>query len=165
MQASNVSPLRLLILICVFGLAVTGPVSANDLLIQNVTVIDATGSEPQQGMNVMIQDGAITSISADTMADASVTIDATGKFLIPGLWDMHTHWSDLGGSIPNADEYLGLFVANGVTGIRLMSGEPIHFEWKSRIDDEDFIAPRMLVGSNIIDGPQQNLAVVPCCDN
>ncbi len=59
----------------------------------------------------------------------------------------HVHWYD--------ESYLPLFVANGVTGTRQMWGFPMHYTWKAMVNyDEDFVSPRVLVGSVIIDGPQ-----------
>ena len=73
--------------------------------------------------------------------DARV-VDATGKFLIPGLWDMHVHWYD--------KDYLALFIANGVTGVRVMSGAaPIHYEWRKEVEQGSLLGPRMLIASPI----------------
>jgi imidazolonepropionase-like amidohydrolase len=49
-------------------------------------------------------------------------VDATGKFLIPGLCDIHAH--------PQAKEYLPLFIANGVTGIRIIRGDSEDHAWR-----------------------------------
>ena len=73
-------------------------------------------------------------------------LDAAGKFLIPGLWDMHVHWYDRG--------YLPLFIANGVTGIRVMWGSDEHHCWREQIEKGELIGPRMVIASPIIDGPK-----------
>src|SRR5262245_28809356 len=92
---------------------------SKSLAITNVTVIDCGGREPQADMSVLITGDRILAIGkAKEIAvpqDATV-IDGTGKFLIPGLWDMHTH--GFGESERN------LFLANGVTGVRMMWGGP-----------------------------------------
>lgn len=125
------------------------PSAGNVVLLSNINVIDATGSPVQIGMNVLIEDGLISAVQKD---EISITrgekIDGTGRFLIPGLWDMHVHWY--------AESYLPLFIANGVTGTRQMWGFPIHYDWKSRIEStEEFVAPRILIASTIIDGPDK----------
>src|SRR5206468_2688762 len=74
-------------------------------------------------------------------------VDATGKFLIPGLWDMHVHWG-------RDKEYLPLFIANGVTGIRLMAGHPFYQQWRKEIGDGTLLGPRMAIASTIVDGPK-----------
>ena len=63
------------------------------LILTHVTVIDATGSPAKPDMTVVIRDHRIIAIdrtSAPFPNDTEV-VDATGKFLIPGLWDMHVH--------------------------------------------------------------------------
>ena len=124
------------------------PPTDRTILLTNINIIDATGSPVQAGMNVLIENGYITAIERESISISDVEkIDGTGRFLIPGLWDMHVHWYD--------DKYLSLFIANGVTGIRQMWGFPMHYYWKAMVNyDEDFVAPRVLVGSVIIDGPE-----------
>jgi imidazolonepropionase-like amidohydrolase len=132
--------------------------NGDSVLIANVTVIDAAGNPPQSRMYVLIEDGYITAIDEEPIpSPEATTVDGTGRFLIPGLWDMHAHWENIEGILPNAEDFLPLFVANGVTGIRIMSGSPEHYEWKARIYEEELVSPRILVGSNIIDGPMKVL--------
>jgi len=75
--------------------------------------------------------------------DAQV-VDATGKFVIPGLWDMHVHWY--------LKDYLPLFIANGVTGVRLMWGMPMHHAWRKEIEQGTLLGPRLVIASPIVDG-------------
>ena len=78
-------------------------------------------------------------------ADARV-VDATGKFLIPGLWDMHVHWY--------TRDTFSLFIANGVTGVRQMFGNSDLLRWRDQIAKGSLLGPRMVVASPILDGPQ-----------
>src|SRR5262245_50373472 len=85
--------------------------------ITDVTVIDGTGSPSRAHRTGVIADGRISAI--DSASHASVpsratVLDGRGKFLIPGLWDMHVHVAKAGATS------LGLFVANGVTSVRDM---------------------------------------------
>ena len=123
--------------------------------LRNVTVIDCTGKPAQPGMTVVTAGNRIESIeppaSARIGADVQ-TVDANGKFLIPGLWDMHVHrWPDDSGAVSP------LYIANGVTGIRTMG--------VSRFDSQQFLnfreevkagkrlGPRMVVASqSFMDG-------------
>ena len=62
----------------------------------NVTVIDMTGAPAQPNMTVVVDQDTIAAIGAAgavTVPDGVTTIDASGKYLIPGLWDMHIHSS------------------------------------------------------------------------
>ena len=120
---------------------------SSSLVLTHVAVIDATGASAKPNMNVVIANGRIAAIGEPVRPpkDAQI-IDATGKFLIPGLWDMHVHWGDTG--------YLPLFLANGVTGVRIMWGDPIHYEWRKRSAAGQLLAPHLVIASPLIDGPK-----------
>jgi hypothetical protein len=85
-------------------------------------------------------------------------VDGTGKFLIPGLWDMHTHVQD---GFPGAGEekslspFFKLYLANGVTGIRDMGGR--HLDWFVRMRQEmaegKRLGPRIVTAGQALDGP------------
>src|SRR5688500_17169304 len=86
------------------------------IVIEHVTLIDMIGSKPKADMTVVITRDRISAIgkSGKTRLPKNATvIDGTGKFLIPGLWDMHAHsdWSESGRKL-----FLPLEIANGVTG-------------------------------------------------
>lgn len=119
------------------------------LVFTHVTVIDVTGGPVQPDRTVEISRGHITAISdsAKTVVpkDSQVVV-ASGKFLVPGLWDMHVHWY--------LKEYLPLFVANGVTGIRQMWGNAEHYAWRTQIENGSLLGPHMVIASRIIDGPK-----------
>ena len=71
-------------------------------------------------------------------------VDAPGKFLIPGLWDMHVHWYD--------ERSLPLFTIEGVTGIRIMFGFPLHLDWQRRFAQGKLSGPRLVVAGPAVDG-------------
>src|ERR1051326_4674449 len=112
--------LLLTILISVQSGAQTRP---RRLVLIHATVIDATGAPPKPDMTVVITGDRITAIGRTSKVrvpeDAKV-IDASGKFLIPGLWDMHIH----SGSYENGRSFLPLIVRHGITGVRDM-GSPL----------------------------------------
>lgn len=119
------------------------------LVLTHITVIDATGEAARPDMTVVINGNRITEVGESERIrvprDAQVVV-ATGKFLIPGLWDMHVH--------PPDEPFLPLFIANGVTGIRIMWGFPKHHEWRKQIEAGRLLGPHMLIASAIIDGPK-----------
>src|SRR5262245_48286651 len=85
------------------------------LVFPRVTVIDATGSPAQPDRTVVLTGDRITALGKTgevAVPEGATVVDAAGKFLIPGLWDMHVH-------TVTAD-YLKLYLANGVTGVRDM---------------------------------------------
>lgn len=129
------------------------------LLIRNVTVIDATGAPARPGMTVIIEGNRVTRIVPVTQEkappDGSLRVlDGTGKFLIPGLWDMHVHIV-FGDWIPGGKEVsLPLFVANGVTGVRDMGGDlDVEQQWRKEIAAGTLIGPRMILAGPMLDGP------------
>ena len=66
------------------------PLPSETTLITNARIIDGTGKEIQSG-SILITDGKITSIGTDITGDASLTIDAGGKYVTPGIIDIHSH--------------------------------------------------------------------------
>jgi imidazolonepropionase-like amidohydrolase len=82
-------------------------------------------------------------------------IDGSGKFLIPGLWDMHIH-TFFGDWVPGGREVtLALFIANGVTGIRDMGSDldPI-LAARQDVARGVLLGPRMVVSGPMLDGPK-----------
>jgi imidazolonepropionase-like amidohydrolase len=119
------------------------------LVLTHLTVIDVTGGAPKPDMTVVITGDHITDIGEAgkvSVPQGGKVIDAGGKFLIPGLWDMHVHWY--------IRDMLPLFTANGVTGIRQMFGNSDLLRWRDEIAKGSLQGPRMAVASPIIDGPQ-----------
>src|SRR5215472_14773169 len=88
---------------------------AKSLAIAGVTVIDATGAPAQPDMTVVVTGDRISAVgkSGEVGVPEGVrVVDGKGKYLIPGLWDMHVHTA--------APSFLPLYLANGVTGVRDM---------------------------------------------
>ncbi|HKR66600.1 MAG TPA: amidohydrolase family protein [Thermoanaerobaculia bacterium] len=119
------------------------------IVIENVTVIDGTNRPPSPGMTVIVRGDRIERIGRTgrvRVPRGAEVVSGDGKFLIPGLWDMHVHVGD--GDFDRTS--LQLFVANGVTGIRVMDGAPQHHEWERARVAGTLVAPRMMIGSEII---------------
>ena len=90
----------------------------NSVTISRVTVIDTIRGETIPDSVVTIEGGAIASITRNgAVPPGARVIDGQGKFLIPGLWDMHAHHQLTG------EASLPLFVATGVTGTRDMGAD------------------------------------------
>jgi hypothetical protein len=125
-------------------------------VITHATVINPGTSLVQANRTVVITGDHITSVS-DTPQFQSPknawVIDATGQYLIPGLWDMHVH-SAFGDWFPGGrDIILPLFIANGVTGVRDMGGDaPVLLEWRKQIAAGQIIGPRMIISGPMLDG-------------
>jgi imidazolonepropionase-like amidohydrolase len=153
---------RLSLWILVFAvLGATGGAQSSlpSVFIENVTVIDATGVPPQPHRTVIVRDGKIEAIYdvSESLGRklSGIHVDGTGKFLIPGLWDMHVHMV-FGDWFPWGKEVtLPLFIANGVTGVRDMGGElGVLQQWRKEISAGTLIGPRMVISGPMLDGPQ-----------
>jgi len=137
------------------------PVPSNWLYIDDVTVIDATGAPAQPHRSVIVRDNRIVGIVPPEELDraserpAGTRIEGRGKFLIPGLWDMHVHMV-FGDWFPRGKEVtLPLFIANGITAVRDMGGElEILQLWRKEISAGRLIGPRIVMSGPMLDGPQ-----------
>ncbi len=127
------------------------PCTAQSLVFRHATVIDATGAAPHKDWSVAIAGGRITAVGKNVrVARGDRVIDAKGKFLIPGLWDMHMH-------LGPPDVFFPLLVANGITGVREMyTATPIPAlqQWRTRPDVPRIVIPGFLDGPlMLLNGP------------
>jgi imidazolonepropionase-like amidohydrolase len=129
------------------------------VLIHDITVIDCTGAAPMEHMTVKIVGSRIVELRKSRPADAAsapVVIDGSGKFLIPGLSDMHVHlFNHISRRRPNT-WYFPLFIANGVTSVREMwtkpSDMPAIRRWRSEFASGHSALPRILAVGTLLDG-------------
>jgi imidazolonepropionase-like amidohydrolase len=130
---------------------------ADTLAITHINLIDATGGPEQPDMTVLVRGGRITELGKSSTVTApadSKTVNGTGKYLIPGLWDMHVH-TIFGDWLPRNEKVtLPLFVANGVTGVRDMGGDLDELkQWRAAIAAGTLLGPRMIIAGPMLDGP------------
>jgi len=139
----------------------------NDYMISNVSIISMTSNDVTPSQNVLIRDGKIASIGKINLANKPVNmIDGTGKFLMPGLTEMHAH-------IPIARrdgdslvmETLFLYLSQGITNIRGMLGDPYHLELRKLANERNILSPRIYTSSpsmngNSIPTPEEAIAKV-----
>jgi len=123
---------------------------ATGTAITNVTVIDAANGVRENQTVVFDGDEIVTVQAADAEVDVAESIDGAGKFLIPGLWDMHVH-------LTYQDEFTedmpALFLAHGVTSVRDTGGlihkiKPVVESMRA----EGAIAPRVYFSGPLLDG-------------
>jgi len=96
------------------------------LIFTNVNVVSTRNGGIESGVTVVIKGGRISGMAKVGFVDEgrkNQIINAHGKYMIPGLWDMHVHSAFVS---PLWDEKViyPLYLANGVTGIRDMGGDP-----------------------------------------
>ena len=144
---------------CLFLVGLLGATAcyADTLAITHINLIDVAGGGQLPDMTVLIRDGRITDVGKSSLLAAppdAKAIDGSGKYVIPGLWDMHVH-TIFGDWLPRDEKVmLPLFVANGITGVRDMGGdlEPLK-RWRSAIADGRLLGPRMIIAGPMLDGP------------
>jgi imidazolonepropionase-like amidohydrolase len=121
------------------------------LAFTDVAVVDGRTPEPRPERTVVVRGTRIVDEgpSATTPVPAGArVIDGRGKYLIPGLWDMHVHTD-----VPAGREVLALYVANGVTGVRDMAGAwPQLTAWRREIGRGTLVGPRMVVSGPYLEG-------------
>ncbi|TDT45607.1 imidazolonepropionase-like amidohydrolase [Maribacter spongiicola] len=128
-----------------------------DVIIKNGNLIDLEDGSVSIS-NILITNNRIVKIIADadlTSIEAETIIDATGKFIVPGFWDNHTHFRG-GDSLINANKnFLKLFMANGITTVRDAGGDLTSsvLEWRKAIANNELVGPTIFTSGPKIDGP------------
>jgi len=119
--------------------------------ITHVAIVDPAGSASQQDMTVVVDGGRITSVTLSARASVPAqarVIDGSGRFLIPGLWDMHVHTVT-----PSGRPLLALYVANGVTGVRDMAADWTTLQhWRRQIAEGTLVGPRIVASGPYLEG-------------
>ena len=115
-------------------------------LITNANIIPMHRDTVLVNKMVYIQDGIIKKISENLDIKDIEVVDAKGKYLLPGLIDMHVHvW----------DRYeLGLYLSNGVTAVRNVWGTPMHLRIKSEVNSDKIISPHFFTTGPKLTGPE-----------
>src|SRR6476661_6059416 len=148
---------RLVLLLALAG----SRLEAQSLTITNATVIDVSTGALRRGTTIVVDGNRIASVepSAKTARPHGRVVDAKGLYVIPGLWDMHTH-AYFGWPRDFGDSYvLPLFIANGITGIRDI-GSDLEAVLHARTDvaEHRIVGPRMVVSGPMLDGPKVSFA-------
>jgi imidazolonepropionase-like amidohydrolase len=159
---------KLILLFLSVSLTVEAQDKKSTIIFRNVTLIDMTSEQPKPNMTVVIAGNRISKIGKNLKIPKNAeVIDASGKFLIPGLWDMHVHSiSEKGTRVI----FFPLEIANGITGVRDMfsdcypdcshnngsTEDGVSLEevnnWRKAYAAGTLIAPRIIASSPIVDG-------------
>ena len=130
---------------------VNAPLKSGTYAMVGATIVDGTNRPPVPDGVVLVRDGRIAdagSRAAVPVPDGVPTVDVSGKTLVPGLWDMHTHVTQI--------EWAPVYLASGVTTVRDMGNE---FEFitvlRDAIASKRALGPRLLL-AGLVDGPGPN---------
>jgi imidazolonepropionase-like amidohydrolase len=152
LRAARRPLLRYSLLVGILAVFFCSCAQPQSVAIEHVTVIDATGRAAQPDMTVLVESDRIVAVVPAKKAHVpknALVVDGAGKFLIPGLWDMHVH----GASDARAPWSHLLFIANGVVGVRDMAGPSDANAWRAGQASNPDPSPNLYLGSPIVDGP------------
>lgn len=123
--------------------------------IANVHVIDCTGAPARPDSTVLIADARIAAVGPSRAIEIPAgtrVVDGRGRFLIPGLWDMHGHLTDA------TEDAFPLLVMNGITGVRDLGGDLALIDrWRSEIQNGRRTGPRIVRAGPFVDGPKEGV--------
>lgn len=121
------------------------------LAFTRVSVIDGSNPVERREQTVVIHGNRIADVVPARgwpVSHCARVVDGRGKFLIPGLWDMHVHTEIIGGR-----DVLALYVANGVTGVRDMAGTLATLrQWRDEIAQGRLVGPRIVASGPYLEG-------------
>ena len=122
----------------------------------NGNIIDLETGEVRK-QDIFISDGRIKKITSNYIQlniGANETIDATGKYVLPGFWDNHAHFRGRDSLISANKNFLNLFIANGITTVRDAGGDLTTsiLEWRKQIAEGSLVGPTIFTSGPKIDG-------------
>jgi imidazolonepropionase-like amidohydrolase len=121
----------------------------------NVTVLPMDGDRQLADHTVLVQGGRITAVgpAASVRVPAGATrLDGRGKFLMPGLAEMHAHVPPGNPTQAQLADIMFLYVANGITTIRGMLGAPYQIDLKTQLDQGTLLGPRFFPAAPSLNG-------------
>jgi imidazolonepropionase-like amidohydrolase len=139
--------------------------SAPPLLLIHANIVDVNTGKIESDKSILIREGKIVSVmpSIDSKGKSDdIVVNIQGRFLIPGLWDMHVHDDS---TSHTKQIYFPLFIANGVTGIRDMFSQcadpcptpelfPDLRAISRQVEGRRLLGPHIIISSPLLDGPE-----------
>ncbi len=147
---------------CIWAQSKAEP-SVQTLVFTNVNVVDTRDGRILPDMTVVVRSGRIQAVARFGLISENHNvrvINAAGKYIMPGLWDMDVHTA---GSSAAWDEKIiyPLYVANGVTGVRDMGGDPNLLEQQlQRVEDRALPGPHILFAGPFLSSGKSNTQTV-----
>ncbi|TFG77662.1 MAG: amidohydrolase, partial [Flavobacteriales bacterium] len=139
------------------GFSCTQPkdnISPTAQLISNVSIVDVQTGTIWENRQVVVDSGIIVHIT-DIVENAKsypLQIDGKGKYLVPGLAEMHAHIPPPSTDPQRIEETLFLYLSNGITTIRGMLGDPAHLILREKAKNGEILSPRIFTSSPSLNG-------------
>lgn len=151
-------PILLLLYSCSSSTNQNIKVSDSATIFQGVNIIDVREGIVHKNKHVVVDSGKIVSISdmvevrRSTWPDSVLVVEGNGKYMTPGLAEMHAHIPSPHEGEDWIQDVLFLYVSNGVTTIRGMLGHPRHLELREEAKNNSIISPRIYTSSTSFNG-------------
>jgi imidazolonepropionase-like amidohydrolase len=144
------------LIVAFFSAAARQPLdnSKQPIILEGVNVVDMETGKILKNQTVAVKNGVIDAVGQVRMVYSGqnpIVINAQGKYLIPGLAEMHAHVQPID-NIEPMKETLLLYALNGITTIRGMLGHPRHLELRSKIESGEILGPRFFTSGPSING-------------
>ncbi len=159
MRRSPLTPaaLGLALVLSLVGPAPAAAQAGGTYAFTDVTVIPMDGERTLSGHTVVVENGVITAVgpASQVRVPAGATeIDGSGRYLMPGLAEMHAHVPPAQQRPPQEalNDILFLYIANGVTTIRGMLGSPYQLELRDELARGEHLGPTFYVGAPSVNG-------------
>ena len=128
-----------------------------DIAFLDVNVVPMDAERVLEHQTVIVRNRRIVAMGTSSeirVPEGATRIDGGGKYLMPGLAEMHGHLPLPSRAYPDRwpDDVLFLYVANGITTVRGMQGRPQHIEMRSRLESGDLLGPRIYVAGPPLSG-------------
>jgi imidazolonepropionase-like amidohydrolase len=130
--------------------------AAETIVFENVNVIPMDRERVIERQNVVVRDGRIASIGRGSLPKDAVRVDGSGKYLMPGFYEMHGHLPGPNTPPELTERVLFLYLSNGVTTVRGMQGARNQLELRKQINDGKMQGPALYLA-----GPQLSAASAP----
>ena len=130
----------------------SGAQAIGDLAITHVTVLTMNQPTVLRQQTVLIHQGVVRSLGPTAkvkLPRGTVVLDGTGKYLLPGLVDMHAHLPGKEGTAHDLTTYFRLQLAAGVVALRSMRGEDAQLRWRDSLRRTAALVPRLYLGSPV----------------
>src|SRR6476469_2369304 len=135
------------------------------IVIRNAMVVDGSGKPAAGPFDIVLEGDSITDVvaldpvaikakEAKRPATGDLEIDATGKYVLPGLINGHAHTHDERGGVPMPVEYcLKMWLINGITTVRDVWSDKKTLEWRAKTASNELAGPRIFAYGAFVDPP------------
>lgn len=143
--------MRRILFLLILTLPCSGLKAQHRYAIVNTTVISMLTDKPVANQTVLVSNGSIEKVGSSakmTVPAGYQTINGAGKYLMPGLFDMHAHFFNEQGSLKNTCEAeLKVMLANGLTTVRIMAGHPNYLDARQQVRSNRWKGPDLVIAS------------------